>query len=194
MNNNLLNKAMEAFDKTNSTDPNFVEVSGIKKPRELVYAIWLSEWINKLSPHASEELQLAARCQHIKRWEIPRSSYPEGLKGYNKWKKDLALFHAEEAGKILIDVGYDESIIERVKTINLKKNLKTNSDVQIMEDALCLVTLEYQIEGFSAKHDDEKMIGIIQKTWAKMSEQAKQEALKLKYSERVLGLIQKAIA
>ncbi len=193
MNQELFDKAIEAFDKTNSVDPNLIEIDGIKRPGELVYATWLSEWVVKLNPNASEELRLAARCQHIKRWEIPRSTYPEGLKGYNKWKKDLALFHAEEAGKILAIVGYDDLIIERVRAINLKKNLKTDNDVQTMEDSLCLVTLEYQIEGFSAKHDDEKMIGIIQKTWAKMSDRAKQEALKLKYSERVLGLIQKAI-
>jgi hypothetical protein len=66
--------------------------------------------------------------------------------------------------------------------------------VQTIEDALCLVTLQYQIEGFSLKHDDEKMIGIIQKTWAKMSDRAREEALKLSYSERVLSLIKKAIA
>jgi len=194
MNDKLFDQAIEAFDKVNSQDPNNVEVDGSKKSRELVYAIWLSEWVTKLNPSSTEELRLAARCQHIKRWEIPRSTYPEGLKGYNKWKKDLAIFHAEEAGKILQEVGYDESVIERVKSINLKKNLKTDPEVQTMEDALCLVTLQHQIEDFSAKHDDEKMIGIIRKTWAKMSDQAKQEALKLKYSERVLGLIKEAIA
>lgn len=194
MNQNLFNKAIETFDQVNSLDPNFVEIEGEKKPRELFYGLWLSEWITKLNPNASEELRLAARCQHLKRWEIPRSTYPEGLKGYNKWKKDLAVFHSEEAGKILKEVGYDNSTIERVKSINLKKNLKTDSDVQTMEDALCLVTLEFQIEDFSSKHDDEKMIGIIRKTWAKMSELAKQEALKLQYSERVLELIKKAIS
>ena len=194
MNQELFNKAIETFDQVNSLDPNFVEIEGEKKPRELFYGLWLSEWITKLNPNASEELRLAARCQHLKRWEIPRSTYSEGLKGYNKWKKDLAVFHSEEAGKILKEVGYDNSTIERVKSINLKKNLKTDSDVQTMEDALCLVTLEFQIEDFSSKHDDEKMIGIIRKTWAKMSELAKQEALKLQYSERVLELIKKAIS
>lgn len=194
MNQELFNKAIETIDQVNSLDPNFVEIEGEKKPREFFYGLWLSEWITKLNPNASEQLRLAARCQHLKRWEIPRSTYPEGLKGYNKWKKDLAVFHSEEAGKILKEVGYDNSTIERVKSINLKKNLKTDSDVQTMEDALCLVTLEFQIEDFSTKHDDEKMIGIIRKTWAKMSELAKQEALKLQYSERVLELIKKAIS
>ncbi len=191
---NLFNKAIEAFDEANAKDPNFIEVDRFEKPYELIYANWLYQWVMRLSPNSSEELQLAARCQHLKRWEIPRSKYPEGLKGYTKWKKELAEYHAEEASKILVEIGYDSSVVERVKAINLKKNLKTDVEVQTMEDALCLVTLQYQIDGFSAKHDDEKMIGIIQKTWAKMSELAKQEALKLKYSERVLSLIQRAIA
>ncbi|MBK7058480.1 MAG: DUF4202 domain-containing protein [Leptospiraceae bacterium] len=194
MNKNLFTQAMEAFDTANSKDPNFIEVNGFEKPYELIYSNWLYEWIMKLNPNAIEELQLAAKCQHIKRWEIPRSKYPEGLKGYTKWKKELAEYHADEAGKILKQVGYDEVVVDRVRSINLKKNLKADSDVQTMEDALCLVTLQYQIEGFSLKHDDEKMIGIIQKTWAKMSDRAKEEALKLSYSERVLSLIKKAIA
>ena len=194
MNKNLFTQAMEAFDTANSKDPNFIEVNGFEKPYESIYANWLYEWIMKLNPNAIEELQLAAKCQHIKRWEIPRSKYPEGLKGYTKWKKELAEYHADEAGKILKQVGYDEVVVDRVRSINLKKNLKADSDVQTMEDALCLVTLQYQIEGFSLKHDDEKMIGIIQKTWAKMSDRAKEEALKLSYSERVLSLIKNAIA
>ena len=194
MNKQLFTQAMEAFDSANSKDPNFIEVNGFEKPYELVYANWLYEWVMKLNPNAKEELQLAAKCQHIKRWEIPRSKYQDGLKGYTKWKKELAEYHADEAGKILKQVGYEEAVIERVRAINLKKNLKTDSDVQTMEDALCLVTLQYQIEGFSLKHDDEKMIGIIKKTWAKMSDRAKEEALKLSYSERVLSLIKNAIA
>ena len=194
MNKQLFTQAMEAFNAANSKDPNFIEVNGFEKPYELVYANWLYEWVMKLNPNAKEELQLAAKCQHIKRWEIPRSKYQDGLKGYTKWKKELAEYHAEEASKILKQVGYDDAVIERVRAINLKKNLKTDSDVQTMEDALCLVTLQYQIEGFSLKHDDEKMIGIIKKTWAKMSDRAKEEALKLSYSERVLSLIKNAIA
>jgi hypothetical protein len=194
MNKQLFTQAMEAFNAANSKDPNFIEVNGFEKPYELVYANWLYEWVMKLNPNAIEQLQLAAKCQHIKRWEIPRSKYQDGLKGYTKWKKELAEYHADEAGKILKQVGYEEAVIERVRAINLKKNLKTDSDVQTMEDALCLVTLQYQIEGFSLKHDDEKMIGIIKKTWAKMSDRAKEEALKLSYSERVLSLIKNAIA
>jgi hypothetical protein len=194
MNKQLFTQAMEAFNAANSKDPNFIEVNGFEKPYELVYANWLYEWVMKLNPNAIEQLQLAAKCQHIKRWEIPRSKYQDGLKGYTKWKKELAEYHADEAGKILKQVGYEEAVIERVRAINLKKNLKTDSDVQTIEDALCLVTLQYQIEGFSLKHDDEKMIGIIQKTWAKMSDRAREEALKLSYSERVLSLIKKAIA
>ena len=143
MNQNLFNKAIETIDQVNSLDPNSIEIEGKKKPHEFFYAIWLSEWITKLNPNAGEELRLAARCQHLKRWEIPRSTYPEGLKGYNKWKKDLAVFHSEEAGKILKEVGYDDPVIERVKSINLKKNLKTDPEVQTMEDALCLVTLQH---------------------------------------------------
>jgi hypothetical protein len=128
------------------------------------------------------------------RIEKLKATLKSEMEDLEKWKKELAEYHAEEASKILKQIGYNDTVVERVKSINLKKNLKTDSDVQTIEDALCLVTLQYQIEGFSLKHDDEKMIGIIQKTWAKMSDRAREEALKLSYSERVLSLIKKAIA
>ncbi|HMV45846.1 MAG TPA: DUF4202 domain-containing protein [Leptospiraceae bacterium] len=193
MKQELFKQAIVEFDKANSLDPNLITIGDEQKPRELAYSEWLSDWVQRLNPNASEPLQLAARCQHLKRWEIPRSKYPDGLKGYTKWKKELAEFHAQEGEKILKKIGYDPATIERVKEINLKKNLKSDSEVQTIEDALCLVTLAYQIEDFSKKHSDEKMIEIIRKTWGKMSNKAREEALKLKYSERVLSLIQKAI-
>ncbi|HMX33399.1 MAG TPA: DUF4202 domain-containing protein, partial [Leptospiraceae bacterium] len=138
MKQELFKQAIVEFDKANSLDPNLITIGDEQKPRELAYSEWLSDWVQRLNPNASEPLQLAARCQHLKRWEIPRSKYPDGLKGYTKWKKELAEFHAQEGEKILKKIGYDPATIERVKEINLKKNLKSDSEVQTIEDALCL--------------------------------------------------------
>ncbi len=189
---NPLKKAFQAFDAANAKDPHLEIVEGFKHPRELLYAKRLTQWVKKLKPQASEALLLASRCQHLKRWEIPRTDFDKGRIGYLQWRKKLYQYHADEAQKILKELGYDLETIEKVKSINLKKNLK-DPDTQTMEDALCLVFLEYQFSDFVKKTSPEKMPGIIQKTWAKMSETAKEFALQLPFSKEELHFIQKAL-
>src|SRR5712671_4788645 len=113
--------AFHRFDAENARDPNVELVEGGPQPRELVYSNWLTEWVLRLYPEASEALRLAARCQHLRRWEIPRNSYPMDRAGYLRWRADLKKFHAEQSGEILRAVGYDEELIRRVQELNLKK-------------------------------------------------------------------------
>lgn len=189
----LFTKAIATFDKINGEDPNTVNIDGILFPAELFYAQRLSEWVEKIEPNASEALKLASRCQHIRRWEVPRSNFPEGRAGYLKWRSVLSVFHADIASLILKETGYDEKTIDRVRNIVLKKNREKDPDVQTMEDALCLVFLQFQAESFCAKHSDEKVIEILQKTWKKMSPKGCAEALRLSYSDSLNSLIKKSI-
>lgn len=186
--------AIQRFDAANAADPNLEVVDGRSRPRELVYAEWLTEWVLKLSPGASEVLRLAARCQHICRWEIPRNSYAMDKPGYLKWRADLKKFHAERSGQILRDVGYDEATVLRVQELNLKKNHPRDPEVCVLEDALCLVFLEHQFASLAAKADDEKMINALQKSWKKMTPAAHAAALKLEYGPREKALIQRALS
>ena len=188
------NDAIAAFDAANNEDPNLENDNGLMTARELLYARRLSDWVDKLEPHASEALRLAARCQHLCRWMIPRSDYPEGRAGYLKWRSTLAVFHANKAAEILKTAGYGEDTTKQVQNINLKKNLRKEPEVQVMEDALCLVFLQYQVGEFAEKHDDEMVSNIIRKTWNKMSERGHNEAMKLDYSQRVQRLLQTALA
>src|ERR1041385_552642 len=114
--------ALRRIDEENARDPNQVSGGGALQPRELVYAQWLSDWVLRLFPDASEPLRLAARCQHLCRWEIPRESYPMTRAGYLQWREGLKKLHAKKAGEILREVGYDEQTIRRVQELNLKKN------------------------------------------------------------------------
>jgi hypothetical protein len=186
-------EAIRRFDAENSRDPNTEMVQGQPHPRELIYAQWLTDWVSKLSPDASEALRLAARCQHICRWEIPRSSYPMDKPGYLRWRADLKKFHADKSGKILRDVGYEEAVIQRVQELNLKKNFPNDPEVSVLEDALCLVFLEHQLAPLAAKSDDAKMINALQKSWKKMTAAARDAALKLSYEPRESALIEKAL-
>jgi len=186
--------AIQRFDAANAADPNIEVFHGQSHPRELIYAQWLTAWVLRLAPNAGEPLRLAARCQHICRWEIPRHSYPMDKPGYLKWRADLKKFHADKSGKILREVGYDEATIQRVQELNLKKNHPKDPEVCVLEDALCLVFLQHQLTPLAAKADDEKMINALQKSWKKMTPAAHAEALKLNYGEREKNLITRALA
>ena len=181
--------AIRRFDAENSRDPN----SENGRPRELLCAERLTDWVLKLCPDASEALRLAARCQHICRWESPRENYPMTKPGYLKWRADLKKFHAEKSGAILREVGYDDETIRRVQDLNLKKNFPADDACRVLEDALCLVFLEFQFAALAAKSDDEKMVNALKKSWAKMTGAARAEALKLNFGERERRLVAAAL-
>ncbi len=102
--------------------------------------------------------------------------------------------HGDTAAEIMQEVGYDDDTIERVRTLLRKRGLKTDPDVQLLEDVICLVFLEHYFHEFAKKHDDEKLIPIVQKTWKKMSEAAHEAALRLDYAPEDLAIIRKALA
>lgn len=187
-------EAIRRFDEANSLDPNVEVVDSVSQPRELIYAQRLTAWVRRLAPEASETLLLAARCQHLCRWEIPRSSYEMTRAGYLRWRAELKEFHARKSAEILRAVGYSEEVIAQVQELNRKKNLGRDPECQVIEDALCLVTLEFQLDDLIRKTEAEKMVTILQKTWKKMSPQAHAEALKLTYSEEAKSLIGLALA
>jgi len=186
-------EAMRRFDDENARDPSRILVDGVDHANELWYAQRLTEWILRLDPDASEPLLLAARSQHICRWLIPRKSYEMTRVGYLRWRNDLKHLHAKKSAEILREVGYDEATIARVADLNLKKGLGQDRDCQVLEDALCLVTIQYQLAELMQKTDPDKMVGILQKTWKKMSDEARTQALTLQFTETESALIRKAL-
>jgi hypothetical protein len=185
--------ALRRFDEANARDPNREVFAGVPHPRELLYAKRLAKWVLRLCPGASEELRLAARCQHICRWEIPRASHPMTRAGYLQWRATLKKFHAQKAGEILREAGYADDLIGRVQNLNLKKNFPNDSESRVLEDALCLVFLEFQFAELAARSDDDKMINALRKSWQKMTEPARAEALKLNFGPREKALLERAL-
>ena len=186
-------RSIARFDEENRQDPNQVVVQGAAYPQELLYSFRLTDWVVRLHPDASEALLLAARCQHICRWTIPRSRYDMTRSGYLRWRTDLKQFHARKSEEILREVGYDEETITRVRELNLKKNLGRDPECQILEDALCLVTLQFQLADLVAKTEPAKMVEILRKTWKKMSPTAHAAALALSYTETEKELLSRAL-
>jgi len=185
--------AIRRFDEENARDPNKENVAGTAQPRELLYAQRLSEWVMRLEPNASEELRLAARSQHICRWTVPRDSYEMTRAGYLRWRSDLKTFHARKAGEILRDVGYPPEIIQRVQDLNLKKNFPKDPQCRVLEDALCLVFLQYQLADLASRTDEDKVVNALQKSWKKMTPAAQAHALQLSYAPREKELLDRAL-
>ncbi len=185
--------AIALFDQHNAADPNTELAGGIAQPRELLNARRLTEWVFKLAPQASDELRLAARCQHLCRWQIPRSSQPMDRPGYLKWRTLLKTFHAQKSGELLREVGYPEETITRVQNLNLKKNFPHDPESRVLEDALCLVFLEHQFADLARKTSEDKIVNALRKSWQKMTPAAHAHALQIQYGEIERALLEKAL-
>jgi len=190
---NCLEKVLTEIGAFNRRDSRRIIYMDRDEPFEWVFSTWLSGWVEKLAPNASEALQIAARGQHIGRWTSPRESYPMDRGGYLRWREDLKKFHAKTVGDIMLKAGYDAETITRTQAIILKKNIHGDLDTQTIEDALCLVFLAHQFDELIDKTPAEKMIVILQKTWKKMSPQGQAEALKLSFTSRQKRLIKEAL-
>jgi hypothetical protein len=186
-------EAIGRFDQLNAMDPNQEIDDGAPRPRELVNAGRLSRWVMTLEPKASEELRLASRCQHLCRWMIPRSNYPMTRAGYHQWRNELKRFHAGKSGEVLRAVGYSDDVARRVQDLNLKKDFPGDPESRVLEDALCLVFLQFQLADLAAKTDEDKVINALQRSWKKMTEHAHRFALAHDYGPRERRLLERAL-
>lgn len=187
-------KAIAALELAHKKDPTREEFDGQQVPVEWLYANRLLNCLQEVYPNASEELLIAAYCQHLFRWEIKRSDYPEGKIGYYKWRNYLGDYQAEKAIELLKQSGYDEKFNQRVVDIMKKLNIHRIEESQMLEDAVCLVFLQYYMEPFTEGKSEEHLIQIVQKTWNKMSENGHTEALKLNLPLKTKEIVRKALA
>lgn len=187
-----LSKAIAGIDAANGRDPNAIEIDGTRMPAELIYGQRMSAMLARVYPDASELLQLAVRAQHIRRWEIPRDSYPMDRPGYLRWRKELGHKHAEWAGEILETADYDADEIARVGTLLRKENLRRDPETQALEDVAALVFLAHYADDFAARHPPEKVVAILVKTLAKMSAHGREAAVTLDLSPGVRSALEAA--
>lgn len=189
-----LEQALERFDAMNAEDPNTEDVDGEAVPKELVYGRRMSERLAVFAPDAPEVVKLSVRAQHLRRWTLPRSDFPMDRAGYLTWRTRCGKMHAELAAEVLEAVGYDEETIGTVQRILTKRGLKTDPDVQMLEDVACLVFLEHYAAEFAGKHPKDKVIDIVQKTWKKMSDAGHAAALELPLDGGVKAVVEEALA
>jgi Domain of unknown function (DUF4202) len=185
--------ALAGIDAANADDPNVITVDGVERPKELAHAELMTRWVRTLDPDCSDEQILAARAHHLRRWTIPRASYPDGRSGYLKWRTALKRQHGDEVATILRDAGYDDESVARVQAIVTKRGLGKDHAVQVHEDALCLVFLETQLDELADKMGDDKTVDILQKTAKKMSPAGLDAARALRFSPPASALLERAL-
>lgn len=184
-----LTEAFARIDQANAEDPNL----DAGQPKERLYGQRMSAHLDSFEPEASVPLRLAARAQHLRRWQIPRSDFPEGRKGYLQWRTRLYRYHAEQAQALLADL-FEAPTLERMASLLLKRDLHRDAEMQALEDVICLVFLEHYWADFAPKHSEEKLISIVQKTWKKMTPKGHEAALKLPFDEGTQALLAKALS
>lgn len=185
--------AIAAIDELNALDPRRIEADGTIDGQELVYGRRMSRALDGLYPEASELLRLAARAQHVQRWLTPRQDFPAGKAGYHRWRNTLKRMHGEITAGVMRRSGYGDDEIACVRSMIEKRNLEKDGNAQALEDVACIVFLVHYADAFAERHDEEKSVDILRKTWAKMSPHGKAAALALQLTPRMTQLLSLAL-
>ena len=200
-----LARVLARIDAVNAEDPTLVSDEGLARPAEVVYGERMSACLEAFARRRAvpDEVRIAVRAQHVARFKKPRSTFPEGKVGYLAWRRAMYAFHGEIASQLMLAEGYDAVSAERVRTLLSKDGIKGKDgsrcpDTQLLEDVICLVFLRYYWKPFSARKDvstdEAKAIGILQKTWAKMSAAGHAAALEIPLPEADKAFIVKALS
>jgi hypothetical protein len=190
----VYHRAREMIDAAHADDP---KRAADGRPAELVYADHMEAWAVRAAADPTPLLRLAARCQHLERWSVPRATFPDGKVGYLKWRQSLYKKQADRARELLIRAGVPAPEADEVAVWVSKSAMKTNPGTQALEDAACLVFLENEIAAFAAQHADyprEKFVDIIRKTWKKMSPRGQELARTIALPPAIGALVGEAIS
>ncbi|SJN47851.1 hypothetical protein CZ797_15500 [Pseudoalteromonas sp. JB197] len=198
-NKTMLNQVITLIDQANSQDPNTEIYNAQSLPKESLYATRMSEMLARFNPNADELMQIAVRGQHIERWQSPRSNFAMNKQGYHQWRSALYIFHASRVIELMQQVGFNEAQQQRVYAAVAKQDIKRNPDSQLVEDIASLVFIEHYMLAFTSTkpdYDEQKWLGIIRRTWQKMSVEARDFVLagNVTLPEPLVGLIHKAVA
>lgn len=180
--------AFAAIDAANRDDPHRFE----GEPLALVEGRLAHAWVERLTDEPSDALLLAARAHHLRRWVVPRSTYPDGRSGYLRWRRDQKVRHADELRALLTGVGVDAPTIERAATLVTKTGLGSDPDAQVFEDALCLTFLATQLGSTAERLGDDRMVPVVAKTLAKMSDAGRRLATTVELDDHFAELVTEA--
>lgn len=190
-----LEQTIEKLDALHADDPRHIEQDGESVPRELWHARQMSAWLERLGGSPDELVRIAVRGQHLQRWQVSRDEYEEGRQGYLRWRRDQGKRAGETTAALMREAGYSAEDAERVARMIRKEGLGRGEEAtQAVEDCACLVFLENYFADFSRKVDHDHMVRIVQKTWRKMSDRARELALALPMAPEARSIVEEALA
>ncbi|MGQ4880515.1 DUF4202 domain-containing protein [Billgrantia sp. LNSP4103-1] len=187
-------RTIAALDALHAEDPRQVEVEGQSHPLELWHAGRMSAWLERVVDKPSELVQIAVRSQHLQRWLVPRSEYPEGRVGYLTWRRDQGKRAGETTARVMEAQGYSAEEAAEVARMIRKQGLGRDPGTQAVEDCACLVFLENYFADFSRQVEHDHLVRIVQMTWKKMSPRARELALELPMSDEARAVVEEALA
>ena len=185
-------RTLAAIDAANEDDPDRVVVAGEERPLQQTLGRIASEWVDRLDPDATPAQRLAARAHHLRRWELPRDSFPDGRSGYLRWRTAAKTQHAKDVVRLLQEHGWDDATVEEARRLVRKEGLGRDPDVQVHEDAVCLAFLTVQLDE-AAELMGDKTVGVLRRTAAKMSDQGLAHAAELPLSDEGRALLEAAL-
>jgi hypothetical protein len=178
-----------AIDLANASDPNRFYSEALAQAQGRI----AERWVTYLDPGAAEALRIAARAHHLRRWSVPRDSYPEGREGYLRWRRDQKVRHADELRGLLEQCDAPSGLLDRACEIVQKKRLGTDLEVQTFQDAVSLTFIETQFVVTAEKLGDEaRMTDVLAKTLAKMSSAARVAARTIELDDWHMAVLRRA--
>lgn len=184
----VLREVVAAIDRENDADPNRHD----GRPLARVHGELASQWVNRLVDAPSDELKIAARAHHLRRWELARSEYPDGRAGYLRWRRDNKQVQADGTVEIAGRLGYDRAATDRIAELMLRSGLGSDPETQVLEDAACLAFLETQFDVMVAKLGHDHMVQVLARTLKKMSPAAIGLAAEVQLSDEASAVLAEA--
>ncbi len=186
-----MNDLFEKIDSLHALDPVKESAGEYEVSRESLYCERMVKKLYKIIQQPGIHLELAARCHHLCRWEVNRKDFPEGRSGYYLWRNEVYKHQATIAERLMDEEKITGEVKEKVLRIIKKEGIKTDHDVQLVEDIACIVFIENYLDEFSEKYDEAKLVNIIRKTLNKMSEQGHRWLLNAVIPDKIVQLLKK---
>lgn len=181
--------AVELINSVHNQDPNSEIIDGVDIKAELLYSNRMLTILEKVAIDASFELKLAAQCQHMSRWGIPRATFSMNKKGYYQWRAAIMEHQLSVTSSVLKQAEINEQSIEIIVDALKSKADKSNINASIIEDTACLTFIKWYLVPFAGHFDPEKAKIILQKTAAKMSERGVALISEIELSKEVLDIL-----
>lgn len=182
-------KASAKIEAIHNEDINTEIFEGQEQKSELLYSGRMLSVLDLVAPDSCYELKLAAQCQHMSRWSIPRATFPMDKKGYYQWRAAVMEHQLGVTVNALQAAGIDDESISVVVDALKNKADKSNVNASIIEDTACLVFIKWYLKPFASQFEADKAADILRKTARKMSNRGLGLISRMELSPSVLEIL-----